>query len=95
MKKWRREKKLDLIQRENPTWEDLAEAWGGLAVMTVSAKAPHAKGFESLDESYLDGAGQYFGETGDQMGFAQNRAAAAATSFQRACQERQRSTTKP
>ena len=30
--------------------------------------APHAKGFESLDESYLDGVGQYFGETGGPNG---------------------------
>ena len=29
---------------------------------------PHAKGFESLDESYLDGGGQYFSETGGSNG---------------------------
>jgi hypothetical protein len=36
MKKWRREKKLALIEAKNPTWEDLAQGWGGPAVMTVS-----------------------------------------------------------
>ena len=39
MKKWRREKKVALIEKENPAWADLAEGWGGPAVMTVSAKA--------------------------------------------------------
>ncbi len=28
IKKWRREKKADLIERENRTWEDLAAGWG-------------------------------------------------------------------
>ena len=27
IKRWRREKKVWLIERENPTWEDLSEAW--------------------------------------------------------------------
>jgi hypothetical protein len=35
IKKWRREKKVELIRRENPTWEDLAEGWGEAAEMTV------------------------------------------------------------
>jgi putative endonuclease len=35
IKKWRREKKVELIRRENPTWEDLAAGWGGAAEMTV------------------------------------------------------------
>ncbi len=39
MKKWRREKKLALIEERNPTWEDLAEGWGGPAVMRVERKA--------------------------------------------------------
>jgi hypothetical protein len=39
IKKWRREKKVELIRAKNPTWEDLAEGWGGPAVMTVTAKA--------------------------------------------------------
>src|SRR5713101_9363987 len=33
IKKWRREKKVALIHAENPTWEDLAAAWGEAAVM--------------------------------------------------------------
>jgi putative endonuclease len=28
IKKWRREKKVALIERSNPTWEDLAADWG-------------------------------------------------------------------
>src|ERR1700685_4271400 len=39
IKKWRREKKVELIRVKNPTWEDLAEGWGGPARMTVTAKA--------------------------------------------------------
>jgi putative endonuclease len=39
IKKWRREKKVALIEDRNPTWEDLAEGWGEAAVMTVSGKA--------------------------------------------------------
>jgi putative endonuclease len=27
IKKWRREKKIVLIERLNPTWDDLAEGW--------------------------------------------------------------------
>ena len=27
IKRWRREKKVFLIERENPTWEDLSLAW--------------------------------------------------------------------
>ena len=39
VKKWRRKKKLALIEERNPTWEDLAEGWGGPAVMRVERKA--------------------------------------------------------
>ena len=28
LKKWRREKKVHLIEEHNPTWEDLAAGWG-------------------------------------------------------------------
>ncbi len=28
IKDWRREKRAALIERENPTWDDLAEDWG-------------------------------------------------------------------
>ena len=44
IKKWRREKKVALIEERNPTWEDLAEGWGGAAVMTVSGKADSSPG---------------------------------------------------
>lgn len=27
IKKWRREKKINLIEQRNPEWEDLAEGW--------------------------------------------------------------------
>ncbi len=39
IKKWRREKKVTLIEERNRTWEDLAEGWGEAAVMRVSGKA--------------------------------------------------------
>ena len=29
LKRWRREKKVWLIERENPDWKDLAEGWYG------------------------------------------------------------------
>jgi putative endonuclease len=29
IKRWRREKKVVLIERENPTWEDLSLVWDG------------------------------------------------------------------
>jgi len=35
IKKWRREKKVALIENKNPTWEDLAAEWGRPAVMTI------------------------------------------------------------
>jgi hypothetical protein len=44
IKGWRREKKLALIHTDNPTWEDLAEGWGGPAVMKVTAKAGSSPG---------------------------------------------------
>jgi putative endonuclease len=33
IKKWRREKKVALIKRDNPTWEDLAADWGERIVL--------------------------------------------------------------
>jgi putative endonuclease len=39
VKKWRREKKVTLIEERNRTWEDLAEGWGGPAEMRVVRKA--------------------------------------------------------
>jgi putative endonuclease len=44
IKKWRRKKKVRLIEERNPTWEDLAEGWGQPAVMRVSAKADSSAG---------------------------------------------------
>lgn len=35
LKKWRREKKVKLIEKNNPAWDDLAEGWGQLAPMRV------------------------------------------------------------
>ena len=35
IKKWRREKKIALIEERNPTWEDLADGWGEPAEMRV------------------------------------------------------------
>ena|SRR5436309_7922302 len=39
IKKWRREKKVALIQARNRTWEDLAAGWGKPAVMRVVGTA--------------------------------------------------------
>src|SRR5271170_956502 len=50
IKKWRREKKVELIERDNRTWEDLAEGWGGPAVMKVSRKAGSSLGFQPSSE---------------------------------------------
>ncbi len=36
LKKWRRERKVKLIEVDNPTWEDLAADWGKPAVMDKS-----------------------------------------------------------
>jgi len=44
IKKWRREKKVALIEERNPTWEDLAEGWGEAAVMRVSGKVGSSPG---------------------------------------------------
>jgi putative endonuclease len=48
IKGWRREKKVALIHADNPTWEDLAEGWGGPAVMRVSAKAGSSPGYRPI-----------------------------------------------
>jgi putative endonuclease len=37
IKRWRREKKIVLIEKENPTWEDLAVDWGKSIGMRVRA----------------------------------------------------------
>jgi putative endonuclease len=40
IKKWRREKKIALIEAQNPTWEDLAADWGKPAVMRKQIPPP-------------------------------------------------------
>jgi hypothetical protein len=44
IKNWRREKKVELIRAEDPTWDDLAAGWGEAALMTLSGKAGSAPG---------------------------------------------------
>jgi putative endonuclease len=39
VKKWRREKKVALVEKRNPTWEDLAAGWGEPTAMQVQWKA--------------------------------------------------------
>jgi len=48
IKGWRREKKVALMHVANPTWEDLAEGWGGAAVMRVSGKAGSSPGYRPV-----------------------------------------------
>ncbi len=43
IKKWRREKKVALIEQRNPTWEDLAEGWGQPAPMRVVSTADSSR----------------------------------------------------
>ncbi len=40
IKKWRREKKIALVQASNPTWEDLAVGWGLPAPMKTADSSP-------------------------------------------------------
>ena len=35
LKRWRREKKVWLVERENPTWEDLSEEWRNPGVLRI------------------------------------------------------------
>jgi putative endonuclease len=49
IKKWRREKKVELIERENPIWEDLAAGWGERAGMRVG-KAGSSPVFQTGSE---------------------------------------------
>ena len=37
VKKWRREKKVALIEADNPTWEDLAADWGKPALLKADS----------------------------------------------------------
>ncbi len=54
IKGWRREKKVALTEERNPTWEDLAEGWGGPAVMKVSRTADSSPGLRPFrnDKSF-------------------------------------------
>jgi putative endonuclease len=38
IKRWRRDKKVRLIERENPTWEDLSAMWLGKAGPSTSLR---------------------------------------------------------
>jgi len=55
LKRWRREKKVWLIERENPTWEDLAEDWGKPVKLitrnptnTTDSRSPSASSGQAL-----------------------------------------------
>jgi putative endonuclease len=39
LKRWRRENKIVLIERDNPTWEDLSAEWGKPARLQIHAPA--------------------------------------------------------
>jgi putative endonuclease len=54
IKGWRREKKVALIQADNPTWEDLADGWGGPAVMKVAGKADSSPGYHPVRNDNLE-----------------------------------------
>jgi putative endonuclease len=43
IKKWRREKKVALIERDNPTWEDLAAGWGERVQMATADSSPRSE----------------------------------------------------
>jgi len=40
IKKWRREKKVALITKDNPTWEDLAADWGKPVQLLTTNSSP-------------------------------------------------------
>jgi len=46
IKKWRREKKVALVEANNPTWEDLAADWGKSALMRKADSSPAEAGSE-------------------------------------------------
>jgi putative endonuclease len=41
IKKWRREKKVAVIEEMNPTWEDLSEGWGEPTPMRLTQPEPN------------------------------------------------------
>ena len=40
LKGWRRAKKIQLIESENPTWQDLSEEWGKPIVLNDIIRGP-------------------------------------------------------
>jgi putative endonuclease len=46
IKKWRREKKVVLVEANNPTWEDLAADWGKSVVVRTADSSPAEAGSE-------------------------------------------------
>jgi putative endonuclease len=46
IKKWRREKKVLLIEEDNPTWEDLAGDWGKPVLIKKADSSPANAGSE-------------------------------------------------
>jgi putative endonuclease len=46
IKTWRREKKVELIEASNSTWEDIAADWGKSVVMTTADSSPASAGSE-------------------------------------------------
>jgi len=46
IKKWRQEKKVLLIEEDNPTWEDLAGEWGKPALIWTPDSSPADAGSE-------------------------------------------------
>jgi putative endonuclease len=45
IKKWRREKKVALIERDNPLWDDLAADWGKPVGLRKADSSPADAGF--------------------------------------------------
>lgn len=46
IKNWRREKKVALIEADNPTWKDLSADWGKPVVVTKADSSPAKAGSE-------------------------------------------------
>jgi putative endonuclease len=51
IKKWRREKKVALIEERNPAWEDPAQGWGQPTEMRVERKADSSRPVTSRVEN--------------------------------------------
>src|SRR6202035_3199322 len=73
VKAWTRAKRLALIKSMNPTWQDLAEDWGGKADLQIPRFA--------RDDNFLDKS-EFPNQplTGDQPLSLENKDAAAADS---------------